>query len=229
MRDRLKRQEGFTLLEMVVVIAVIGILAGIAAASTIAIVGGSKTRALASEQEELQKAVSQFNVDLRKGPDSSNQWGSGALSNHYPTRDGTVGDLELSIDTFDPDNPDNPRLDKYKVGPETDGAAVDADLDGGLVWMGLLVNEPFGTTPGDENTLPGTVHPLLGEPGQYLGSFPKSAAEANTDIDAGVDAVTGNGRTDGSYHWVVLQDGRPVPVYKSGLTWFSGSDGTTYP
>ena len=112
-------------------------------------------------------------------------------------------------------------------GAETNGPAVDTDIKVSLIWMGLLVNELSGTTPGSENSTTGGAHPLEGETRGYLQGFPESPTEANADTDA--IPTNGNGFTDGSYHWVVLHNTDAVPAYQSGTTWFAGPNGTIFP
>ena len=219
--------RGFTLLELVVVIAVLGILAAIAVPSVSSVVKKGRPKALEGDGNILQLAIDNFKSDEHAGPSSSNLWGVEAPDRFYPTEDGLVGDLELNPDETDPDNPDNPRIDLHLLGPGTDGPAADDDINASLIWMGLLVNEPFGTSPGEENLVTGNAHPLSGEVGQYLTDFIKSAAEDNADRD--LSHINGNGYTQGSYRWVLLKDTRAVPAYKSGTRWYAGPDGSTYP
>ena len=86
--------------------------------------------------------------------------------------------------------------------------------------MGLLFNEAAANDgSGGEQDEPGDAHPQSGENGGYLLEFPESGSETNTDTDD--KAENGNGRSDGSYTWIVLQNGQIQPAYK-------GSDGNWY-
>lgn len=214
-------RRGFTLLEVAIVIVVLALLAAIVAPGVLGITRRAGQGAVEADRAILQTAVDRFVLDLHRGPAGTPlRWGAGPPGHYYPTGNGRPGNLELNLGVTDPERPQNPRIDRYRVGPDTDGPADDADILAGRLWMGLLVNEAYGTAPGPENETPGNAHPMEGEEALYLKHWPATASEANTDTDA--DPTNGNGYTDGPFTWVVLFSGLVVPAYKAedGL-WYS--------
>jgi len=220
-------RRGFTLLEVAVVIVILAILAAIVAPGVLGLTGRAIGRAVEADQQILQLAVDRFVLDRHRGPAGSPpRWGTGPPGFYYPTENGQPGNLELNLSATDPKRPRNPRIDRYQVGPATGGPAGDADILAGRVWMGLLVNEAYGTAPGPENGTTGNAHPMAGEEALYLKHWPATASEANSDTDA--NPSNGNGYTDGPYTWVVLFSGLVVPAYKAeDGNWYSAYRPTT--
>jgi prepilin-type N-terminal cleavage/methylation domain-containing protein len=222
-----KHHRGFTLIELLIVLAILAVLAAIVIPNLVGFVGRGEKESLDGDRDTLALGVDAFYSDIHAGV-AGGYWGKGDPGHWYPTEDGTADILELSTTQFDPDFPDNPRIKKYKEGPGDNGDAGDSQIEDAAIWIGLLVNEPFGTagTSYSENRYSGTAHPMEDERGMYVKEFPESAAEINTDTDS--NHTNGNGLTDGSYTWVVLYDGNVVPAYKSGGKWYAGYMGV-YP
>jgi len=214
---------GFTLVEIMIALAVVGVMGAVAVLGMRAFLDIGAAGALEADQEELQQAVDAFRSDRHKGPNVSNLWGQVSPAQRlYPTKNGLVADLELGTAT-DPVFTDrsNLKVHVYAAGSSVGVAATDTNITAGAVWVGLLVNEPVAA--GAENDKPGLAHPLAGEKGQYLLEFPKSASETNTDIDTTAGNL--NGKTDGSYTWIILHNGRVVPAYLGAdSNWYSGSN-----
>jgi general secretion pathway protein G len=64
----MKKQSGFTLLELLVVIVIIGLLAGYVAPRYFSQVGRSEVQVARSQIESLEKALDQFRLDTRHYP-----------------------------------------------------------------------------------------------------------------------------------------------------------------
>jgi general secretion pathway protein G len=62
------KQQGFTLLELLVVIVIIGLLAGYVAPRYFAQVGKSEVQVARAQIESLEKALDQFRLDNRRYP-----------------------------------------------------------------------------------------------------------------------------------------------------------------
>jgi general secretion pathway protein G len=73
----MRRQAGFTLLELLVVIVIIGLLAGYVAPRYFSQVGRSEIQVARSQIDSLEKALDQFRLDVRRYP--SPEEGLGAL------------------------------------------------------------------------------------------------------------------------------------------------------
>jgi general secretion pathway protein G len=67
MRGRMKN-HGFTLLELLVVIVIIGLLAGYVAPRYFSQVGKSEIQVARSQIESLEKALDQYRLDMRRYP-----------------------------------------------------------------------------------------------------------------------------------------------------------------
>ncbi|MBI4311695.1 MAG: prepilin-type N-terminal cleavage/methylation domain-containing protein [Chloroflexi bacterium] len=228
MKNSAWSRRGFTLIEVLIVLAVLGLLAAVVVPNVLGFVTRGGARALESDKSAISLAVNAFKADSHAGI-STGQWGKGTMGNWYPTSTGSNTAVELSTTTFDPAYPSNPRVMKYKKGPGDNGDALDADITSSVVWMGLLKQEPFGTAGAmySENAFSGAAHPMDEEQGQYLSDLPDSAAEANTDTDG--TPTNGNGLTSGSYVWIVLDTGDVSPAYKADDgKWYAGSNGS-YP
>jgi len=218
-------RSGFTLIEVLIVVAIMGILAAILVPTLSGLLGRGEKAGLEGDVDAVSLAVKQFHLDLHKGPDSNHKWGEEGAARLYPTEDGEVGDVELNPDEEDPDHAGNLRVDKYKEGEGTNGAAEDSDISGALVWMGLLVNEPADDHD-DGQKASGDVRPQGGEEGEYLPDFPKSAHADNTDKEG-----SGTGSyTSGSYRYIVLHNGEVCAAYKRAAdgNWYCGYNGV-YP
>ena len=63
MNGRMRAQNGFTLIELVVVVAILGILAAIAAPMVTNYIGNAKERAYSAEAERIQSAVDAYYAD----------------------------------------------------------------------------------------------------------------------------------------------------------------------
>ena len=61
---RAKRQPGFTLLELLVVMVIIGLLAGFVAPRYFAQVGKSQVKAARAQIDALDKALEQYRIDV---------------------------------------------------------------------------------------------------------------------------------------------------------------------
>jgi prepilin-type N-terminal cleavage/methylation domain-containing protein len=209
-------QSGFTLIEIIVVMAILGVLAAILVPSVTGLLGKGDVAALEGDQTAVALAVDEFKLDRHKGPNGTPEWGAGSNCRCYPTEDGETGHLELSTSIEDPAVSGNFRIDAYAAGSTTGGTATDDDIVDSLIWIGLLVNEPF-TASGAALQETGSAHPQGGEDGQYLPSFPTTAHASNTVDQTGTASFT-----SGSYHYVLLQNGRTVIAYKSGGAWYNG-------
>ena len=64
----LKRHSGFTLLELLVVIVIIGLLAGYVAPRYFSQVGKSETQVARAQIDALEKALDQYRLDKRRYP-----------------------------------------------------------------------------------------------------------------------------------------------------------------
>jgi general secretion pathway protein G len=62
------KQRGFTLLELLVVIVIIGLLAGYVAPRYFAQVGKSETQVARAQVDALEKAIDQFRLEKRRYP-----------------------------------------------------------------------------------------------------------------------------------------------------------------
>jgi general secretion pathway protein G len=62
------RQSGFTLLELLVVIVIIGLLAGYVAPRYFSQVGRSEIQVARAQIESLEKALDQYRLDMRRYP-----------------------------------------------------------------------------------------------------------------------------------------------------------------
>src|SRR5713226_4047929 len=71
-RDRVCRRlpptEGFTLLELLVVMVIIGLLAGFVAPRYFSQVGKSQVKAAKAQVDTLDKAIEQFRLDMNRLP-----------------------------------------------------------------------------------------------------------------------------------------------------------------
>src|SRR5487761_730702 len=65
---RLRRSRGFTLLELLVVMVIIGLLAGFVAPRYFAQVGKSQVKAAKAQIDALDKAIEQFRLDMNRLP-----------------------------------------------------------------------------------------------------------------------------------------------------------------
>src|SRR5688572_5220654 len=68
MQTSLRRFAGFTLLELLVVIVIIGLLAGYVAPRYFSQVGKSEIQVAKAQIESLEKALDQFRLDARRYP-----------------------------------------------------------------------------------------------------------------------------------------------------------------
>jgi len=64
----IKKPEGFTLLELLVVIVIIGLLAGYVAPRYFSQVGRSEIQVARAQIESLEKALDQYRLDMRRYP-----------------------------------------------------------------------------------------------------------------------------------------------------------------
>ena len=79
----IKKSEGFTLLELLVVIVIIGLLAGYVAPRYFSQVGRSEIQVARAQIESLEKALDQYRLDTGRYP--SNELGLNALIQKPPT------------------------------------------------------------------------------------------------------------------------------------------------
>ena len=68
MQGRLKKKQGFTLLELLVVLVIIGLLAGIIGPSLFKNVGKSEVTTAKAQIESLSKAIDTYRLDTGKFP-----------------------------------------------------------------------------------------------------------------------------------------------------------------
>jgi general secretion pathway protein G len=82
LRSNLIRPGGFTLLELLVVVAIIGLLAGYVAPRYFGQVGRSEVNAAKAQIDALEKALDQYRLDIGSYP--SNELGLNALVTRPP-------------------------------------------------------------------------------------------------------------------------------------------------
>ena len=68
MRNTYRKTRGFTLLELLVVIVIVGLLAGYVAPKYFSQVGKSEVQVAKAQVESLEKALDQFRLDMRRYP-----------------------------------------------------------------------------------------------------------------------------------------------------------------
>ena len=214
-----RKQRGLTLIEVIVVVAILGILAAILLPSVSGLIGEGDNAAYNADVESVNLSVSEFRLHRHQGPDGG-EWGAatGGKRRLYPTVDGAVGDVEIDLATDTPDEGNFP-LVKYVDGSGVGPVADAADVTASLLWMGLIVNEPNDLTTSAEQQTTGDAAPQDDEDGEYIPRFAESAHPDNTALDPSGAA------TEGSYWYVVLHNGTVVAVYLNDGVYYAGFNG----
>ena len=214
-----KQQEyGFTLVEILIVVAIMAVLAAVVVVSVVGIMGRGRDTAYAADERNLQTVVTAFYSD-RHVYDPLNGWneaGSAApQSYHFPTRYGDYSTLYPG----DVVNVGGQSVNLLmKAGAGSPSQATTADVADAAIWMGLLVSEPgSGTGKAPVADTKDNSAPLEGEHGQYLSKVPESCS-----------AVYNSSLGKGTFAWIVGNCGRVYGVFEQGGVWYVGFSGA-YP
>ncbi len=199
--------SGFTLVELLVVVAILGILVSIVSVSVIGMVGRGGNAAYESDERTIQTLVATFYADghcfnSRLG---WNEEGNCTTGHYFPTQHGNYSALRTS-ELVD--------VQRRVVLREAGGFANATDIEQAAIWMGLLVNEPRSGRENKADQGPGDANsPLKGEGGPYLQEIPESCSRYN------------HLKGTGTYTWIVGNLGRVYGCYQEGDRWYAGFSG----
>ena len=216
-----KEKRGFTLVEILIVVTILGILAAVVIVSVVGLLGKGQKESYLTDSDTIHTVVSAFHADPHaySGVNGWNENSDISSINNYPIGnatdpDGTILDLYLDEAIFMNNFWVYPVMDANGTTDVVDDTPADYDaIRAAAIWMGLLNNRPGDgssgpdVAPGDHNS------PQNGEFGPYLSPLPDSCSTYN------------HSKGRGTYTWIMGDLGQVYGVFKDGDTWYAGFNG----
>jgi prepilin-type N-terminal cleavage/methylation domain-containing protein len=205
-------ERGYTLLELLLVLLVLGILAAVVVIATTGLIRRGEKQAYDVDQRTIQSAVASFFTDVHRYS-WSNGWNENSCDicvQNYPTESGGASKLYPASEVTELDGYSVFEIEGF-IGSTPEEKRI--EIEEAAIWMGLLVNNPghgnegVDIAPGDENS------PLEHEYGPYLSTLPDSCSTNNCSYGGGT--IT----------WIVGRNGTVYGVYEVDDIWYTGFGG----